>query len=879
MNPQKTLSLQAILKRRQQEMFVGREEEKSIFGRNLTLRIDDDNRRFIFNVFGQGGVGKTTLLHCFRQMVESAGAITAYIDENQQDVPMAMGCIVEQFEKQGHTLKSFSEYYHIYKQRCQELAADPEAPQGLSDFIGTLAKTGIRIGRHTPAGVMFDFIDEDAISKNASNLTTYLARKLSNKDDVHLMQKPNEVLTPLFLEGLRKLAEKHFIAIFFDTYESTSEYLDGWLQDLLEGRYGDVPLNIVLVIAGRDELDKNFWVIYERLLVSMSLDPFTEEEAREFLTRKGITNERVIEVILRLSGRLPLLVATLATESPDDPEQVGDPSGTAVERFLKWEKDPKRRQVALDAALPRRLNQDVLTRLVGEQDKDIFFDWLKQKPFVEKRTDGWIYHNVVRTQMLHYKYRESPQGWAILHGQLADYWERLRDNLGLDKEQGRHDTTWQSLALEALYHRVCQTPYKQLPLILNGFLAAFDTQDAFARHWAETVKQAEEDSEVTERRRWGTILAEGMSAYDEDRYEATAEVFTRILKNACLEGQWHPVALGWCGYLYLLAGQYSEALENLTEAISLAPEVTKYRVNRGWIYYHIESFGEALADLTSAIETAPDIAGVIFLRGLIHQKSEHYDNALADFTRAIELMPDVAGAIRRRGQVYWELKHYNEALEDLDRAIELMPGVASAFGLRGQVYWEAKRYNEALEDFSRAIELRPNDSWAIGLRGQVHWEMSHLNEALEDFGRAITLDETLANSLCNDRGTVLSELGRYAEAIESYEQGLKGDLNRYGLLYNIAITMARWKGLSSAQTYVDIARSALLAAMNTDARGAAFYGLGGLEALIGNTEQALEYLQQAILLDEEAIRSARHDIAWLDLRTDIRFQKLIYQSV
>jgi tetratricopeptide (TPR) repeat protein len=647
MTLQKTLSLQAILKRRQQEMFVGREEEKSLFGQNLTLGLGDDRRRFIFNIFGQGGVGKTTLLHCFRQLAESTGAITACIDENQRDVAMMMGYITEQFEKQGHTLKTFSEYYQIYRQRFQELAADPEAPQGLSDFIGTLAKTGVRIGRHTPVGVVFDFIDEDALSKNASNLVTYLARKLANKDEVHLMQKPTEVLTPLFLEGLLKIAEKHSIALSFDTYERTGEYLDSWLQDLLEGRYGDVPLNIVLVIAGRDELDKNFWVMYERLLVSMSLESFTEKEAREFLARKGITNERVIEVILRLSGRLPLLVATLATESPKDPDQVGDPSGTAVERFLKWEKDPKRRQLALDAALPRHLNQDVLTRLVGGQDSDTLFAWLKQKPFIEAHSNGWIYHNVVRAQMLHYKYRESPQGWATLHSQLADYYEKLRDNLGLDEEQGRRDTTWQSLTLETLYHSICHAPYRQLSVVLNGFLAAFDTQDAFARRWAETVKQAEEDAEVSERRRWGKLLVEGMKAYDEDRYEAAATMFIIILKNACLESRWHPVALAWCGYLYLLVGQYSQALVKLTAAIRLAPEITKYRVNRGWIYFRMERFGEALADLTSAIEMAPDIAGVIFLRGLVYQKLEDYDAALADFTRAIELMPDVAGAVRR----------------------------------------------------------------------------------------------------------------------------------------------------------------------------------------------------------------------------------------
>jgi len=50
-----------------------------------------------------------------------------------------------------------------------------------------------------------------------------------------------------------------------------------------------------------------------------------------------------------------------------------------------------------------------------------------------------------------------------------------------------------------------------------------------------------------------------------------------------------------------------------------------------------------------------------------------------------------------------------------------------------------------------------------------------------------------------------------------------------------------------------------------------------LEALVDNVEQALDYLQQAILLENEAIDWARHDIAWSDLRTsDPDFRLLIF---
>jgi len=127
-----------------------------------------------------------------------------------------------------------------------------------------------------------------------------------------------------------------------------------------------VPYHLIffLTIAGRDKLDRNLWASYERLLARISLELFTDEETRAYLSDKGITDEQMVKVILDHSERLPLLVATLAAQAPKSPEKMGDYSGKAVASFLKWVDDPYHSQVALDAALPRRLNADVLTTLV-----------------------------------------------------------------------------------------------------------------------------------------------------------------------------------------------------------------------------------------------------------------------------------------------------------------------------------------------------------------------------------------------------------------------------------------------------------------------------------------------------------------------------------
>ncbi len=93
--------------RRQQQEFVGRDEPLTLFRENLALYVDDERRRFMFDVFGQGGVGKTSLLRCFSQLAESAGYARAWTDETHEDVLAVMASVAKQLDQNFRTFSSF----------------------------------------------------------------------------------------------------------------------------------------------------------------------------------------------------------------------------------------------------------------------------------------------------------------------------------------------------------------------------------------------------------------------------------------------------------------------------------------------------------------------------------------------------------------------------------------------------------------------------------------------------------------------------------------------------------------------------------------------------------------------------------------------------
>ena len=844
MNRKKRSNLQAIISRRQHAEFVGRGEELTIFRENLARSWDDDQRMILFNVWGQGGIGKSTLLARFRQLATEADAVTALTDEGETDIPSVMARFSEQLKEQGHELRQFDERYKVYRQKREELEADPNAPQGFTTFAAhLLTKTGVRLARRVPVGgAVFDLVDEDALATQVSDWAAYAIRKLGNKDEVRLVLEPIEVLTPLFLEGLQDIADKQTIILFFDTYERTSPYLDNWLCDILDGRFGDVPADIVFVIAGREELDRNQWLPYASVTARLPLEPFTEEEARDYLTRKGITNEQVIAVILQLSGRFPLLVATLAAEGPNEVSQLNAPGSTAITRFLKWVPEPKRQEAALNAALPEHFNRDVLVQLIEEKDVDELFHWLKGMPFVQERTEGWKYHDVVRMQMLRHKRRESPEMWVMLHSKLTAYYSGLCASLELDAKQAWRDAMWQEYSLRKLYHLLCQSPHTHLSSALNGFLDALKANLEFARRLAAILHQVGYDINSDELIQWGNSLRVGLLAYELGENDETLAMFNALSTNPQIQGDQRATALAWRGRVRQRMKQYAEALNDFNEAIKIDPENISAITYRGVNYVWLRQYGEALVDFDRAVELDPQYPLALAERGANFMRLGRNQEALEDLDRAIELDPKYSWSFRIRGLTYSSMRRYKEALADLNLALELNPQDKFVLSSRGTLHREMGNFSESSADFDQLVAQFPNDPWALIARGTNYMLLKRHDEALADFNQALQIDPTYPWAI-NQRAWNYLQVGREEEALMGLNQGIALHPKTASLFGTRGVTY--WRMGRYTEALGDLAQ-----AINTDSRFAwAFMHRGRCYRLLGRYEEAFSDLNKGIELD------------------------------
>lgn len=260
------------------ERFVGREEELYLFRKEIRLFRP---RFIIFYITDQGGVGKSTLLGRYRTVAENVGFLLADTDEQQRDVPSVLGRFAHQFSEQGVQLKRFNERYKTYRQKMDEIENDPQAPQGLAALLGRTVVRASYIMGDTVPGLrrVLDYTSRESVETQTSEWAEYVARKLTNKDEVALIRDPTPLLTSLFFEDLNELAQKHHFLLCFENFEATRQELQAWLLRLREYK---PSLNIALAIASRNPPGAQ-WDVLRRVTCVVHLDVFTEQEAEAFL--------------------------------------------------------------------------------------------------------------------------------------------------------------------------------------------------------------------------------------------------------------------------------------------------------------------------------------------------------------------------------------------------------------------------------------------------------------------------------------------------------------------------------------------------------------------------------------------------------------------
>ena len=407
------------------KIFVGRTNELQFFLEHI-LEPEEPTYNIV-SLFGQGGVGKSTLLARVIEELDDAKykeyCLSALVDERQA-TPVG---IMERFADQLHLGGAFGKALKQYKELVRKLQTEQETLQTTilhraPDFAGAaiegvpLVGPILREGVKVTAGHLVDRYQAGQLHKD----TEYLRDPLTDLTKAFISELNRLADTQVML-STKWLRRERRVLLCFDTFEQIAPEAVLWLLDYFLDAH--ISGNIVLVIVGRDRLDhatpdgpKRWLTYYDSYTIyPLSLDSFTEAETCTYLAARNITDPDRIATIRLLSRGLPLYLGLLAS----NPQGEVDPTKDVVDNFLRWipEREYIKRRLALDAALlTKPFNQDDLEAFtyLPEQERFDLYYWLTGLSFVYPQEGRFRYHELAQDLFSRHLYQRSKKDLSSL---------------------------------------------------------------------------------------------------------------------------------------------------------------------------------------------------------------------------------------------------------------------------------------------------------------------------------------------------------------------------------------------------------------------------------------------------------------------------------
>lgn len=403
-------NLKAVIKQRRGSLFVGRDRECDLFHSLLNKR-----DICILNIYGIGGVGKSTLLEKYMSICKQQQVLAGLVDGKENSLIVAIIAeqriysamrILESFVQQINIDNKYQTIFKEFKDGIKELsrlllklenveieeAGSPLISASKEFFAQAAGSTvGAIVGNIPGAiiGAAIGTVGEQAIEKIGRTVRNLRRYKLS-RDEIDRCLHAESKITALFVRAINQIAQNSFrkIVLMFDTYEEMGS-ADAWVRNLL---LPHMHPNVAIVIAGRDPLsDKwNDWIEGTR---KWEIQPLLKAEAISYLHKRGVMDTATIDSMLTLTNCLPWALMLITDVSGADNSTLKQQSSISslgkrvVERFFSQIKDNELRDVIEACSLTLTFDADLLSKML-EKDVHQQVRQLQQFSFIEVSSEN-----------------------------------------------------------------------------------------------------------------------------------------------------------------------------------------------------------------------------------------------------------------------------------------------------------------------------------------------------------------------------------------------------------------------------------------------------------------------------------------------------------
>lgn len=282
----------------QRALFTGRGDELNLFRALLPLRRELDVD--ILVVYGIGGIGKSLLLNEFGSICRSSNIPVALLDGRSK---RSIFAVIDEFRSQlGGQKLTFPQLasklkrYHVIQ---NQVMLSGTIPPHLKAYLskGRIEGPG---GSYSPSDFKHDGGDGRSV---IDAIYTIVGRT-----DGDFFLQPETELTAALIADINDYAKQNRIVMMFDTYEVMGA-LDNWVRDDL---FINLAEHALLVISGRERLEGREWDTCRPLMLQHELGRLRKTEALEYLNKRGVVDDALVEQMVTFAAGHPLTLSLLA---------------------------------------------------------------------------------------------------------------------------------------------------------------------------------------------------------------------------------------------------------------------------------------------------------------------------------------------------------------------------------------------------------------------------------------------------------------------------------------------------------------------------------------------------------------------------------------
>ncbi|MGB3633187.1 MAG: tetratricopeptide repeat protein [Rubrobacteraceae bacterium] len=210
---------------------------------------------------------------------------------------------------------------------------------------------------------------------------------------------------------------------------------------------------------------------------------------------------------------------------------------------------------------------------------------------------------------------------------------------------------------------------------------------------------------------------------------------------------------------------------------------------------------EALSRFEQALEAAPGNPECIEAVGRALLSLDRLEEAEASFLNALELDPEWSAPRMGLAMVAMRREEPFKVVHNLERAIEADPEYPDTYVELGRYYGLMREPDLARETFGRWLRSRPEDTDMLINAGLVAFDAADYAQALEFFEKALdnATDDEQGSGAKTFKANTLDMLGRYPEAVTTYEEVIEETPDWWEAHANLGICHARNEHFDEAE--------------------------------------------------------------------------------